>query len=173
MDQLPAEKLRQLIDRQEIEDCVLRFCRGIDRMDREMVLSAYHEGAKCDHGAFAGDVEEYVDFSMASHRERQHAHNLFSLNHRCEFESADLAHAETYWFMLQQNREAPLNVVIGGRYLDRFERRDGRWAIAFRRCILEFRVTLGDVETPPEVAALLARAGVASRDRDDPSYRRD
>jgi hypothetical protein len=41
-----------LIDRQEILACELRYCSGVDRFDREMLLSAYHPGAMDDHGAF-------------------------------------------------------------------------------------------------------------------------
>ena len=46
--------LQQLIDRQQIHDCILRYCSGVDRFDREMLLSVYHPDAMDDHGAFVG-----------------------------------------------------------------------------------------------------------------------
>jgi hypothetical protein len=163
-------RLLTLADRHEIHDCVLRFCRGIDRMDRELVLSAYHPDALCDHGVMEGPVAAYVDFSLAAHRERQIAHNLLSLNHRCEFANDALAHTETYWLMIQTNREPPIRTMLAGRYLDTFEKRRGVWAISFRRALVEWRGAADDIPVPAEFAAQLLRSGVPARDRSDPSY---
>ena len=44
-EQALAPALQQLIDRQEIHDCILRYCSGVDRFDREMLLSVYHPDA--------------------------------------------------------------------------------------------------------------------------------
>ena len=45
MDAETAALVRELKDRQEIYDCIMRYCRGIDRLDRDMLLSAYHPDA--------------------------------------------------------------------------------------------------------------------------------
>jgi hypothetical protein len=50
-----------------------------------------------------------------------------------------------------------------GRYIDRFERRDGHWRIAKRVCIAE---TLSG-QTVPEGNPLSANWALASRDPDD------
>lgn len=47
-------------DRQEIHDVVLRYCRGIDRLDFGLVRSAYHADAVDHHTGFDGSVEEYL-----------------------------------------------------------------------------------------------------------------
>ena len=78
--------VQALIDRQEILDCELRYCSGVDRFDREMLLSAYHPGAMDDHGAFVGTAEEFVDWAFAYHSKYQHGHKHYILNHRCEFD---------------------------------------------------------------------------------------
>ena len=44
-------QIKHLIDRQAILDCLTRYCRGMDRFDRALVLSAYHPDAIDDHGA--------------------------------------------------------------------------------------------------------------------------
>ena len=57
--------LQQLIDRQQIHDCILRYCSGVDCFDREMLLSVYHADATDDHGAFVGSATDFVDWAFA------------------------------------------------------------------------------------------------------------
>ena len=56
----PDPRLAALLDKQEIEEVVLRYCRGIDRRDFELVRSCYHPDARDRHGSFDGTVDEYV-----------------------------------------------------------------------------------------------------------------
>jgi hypothetical protein len=51
-----------LVAQQEIRDVLIRYTRGIDRMDADLVRSAYWPGAHDDHGAFRGSVEELIDW---------------------------------------------------------------------------------------------------------------
>ena len=41
---------------------MLRYCRGIDRLDLELVRSCYHADATDEHGTFIGTRDEYVDW---------------------------------------------------------------------------------------------------------------
>ena len=49
-----AKEVRSLRDRADILDCMNRYTRGADRLDRDLLLSAYHEDATDDRGAFTG-----------------------------------------------------------------------------------------------------------------------
>ena len=50
-----------VIDKQAITEIIYRYCRGLDRMDRELTLSCWHEGGTDDHGAlFSGTADEFV-----------------------------------------------------------------------------------------------------------------
>ena len=60
----------------------------------------------------------------------------------------------------------------GGRYLDRFEKRDGKWAIAARKCLIEWGGALERIAMPAEVMAAYAATGTVSRDTTDASYAR-
>jgi hypothetical protein len=42
----------------DIKNVVLRYCRGVDRMDLALVRSCYHPDADDHHGDFAGGVDE-------------------------------------------------------------------------------------------------------------------
>jgi 3-phenylpropionate/cinnamic acid dioxygenase small subunit len=48
-------------------------------------------------------------------------------------EGAGTALARSYFTVLQALPDFPLQLIVSGRYLDRFERRDGQWRFAARR----------------------------------------
>jgi SnoaL-like domain len=163
-------RLEHLLDRQDILDCLIRFCRGMDRFDRELFLSAFHSGAIIDAGEFVGPPGELYDWASELHEKGQSStlHNL--LNHSCEIDG-DLAHAETYYLFTARNRDGT-NWIAGGRYIDRLERRDGRWKIALRCNAVEWSGLIPAMAIPFENVPDVHLNGTPSRSKEDPSYRR-
>lgn len=167
---LPPE-LQQLVDRQQIYDCIVRYCSGVDRFDRDMVKGVYHPDAMDDHGSFVGTVDEFIDWAFAYHAKYQNSHKHYVLNHRCELDG-NTAHTETYWIFSGKNQIGPGLTLSGGRYLDRFEKRDGKWAIAARKCVIEWNGALGEFPLPQEALDAYAATGEPLRNKNDPSYQR-
>ena len=121
--------METIVDRAQFPDGVHRYTRGMDRLDRELARSAYHDDAVDDHGGFVATVEEFLDWAFDYHA-KQIRHQHYVSNHSVELDD-DTAHAETYYTFVGTDRDETKPVeIVGGRYLDRFERRDGRWAIA-------------------------------------------
>lgn len=172
MSDLNEAKLRKLVDRQDILDCLTRYCRGVDRFDRELLLSAYHPDATDDHGVFVGSPLQFVDWVFNVHGTWQKRTNHVIANHTCEI-SGDVAHAETYCIYFGNNRDDSIDVV-GNRYIDRLERRDGAWRIADRVCMVEWHGGLGQITHPGARTAMAALMSNApnQRDRTDASYDR-
>ena len=84
---------------------------------------------------------------MHSATHLSHQHCLF--NHFCDLDG-DVAHTETYYMFVGMNREGEPLVMSGGRYIDRFEKRDGRWAVAARLCVRDWAPrALGMLPAPP------------------------
>ncbi len=164
-------QLRELLDRQAIHDCIVRYCRGVDRGDRELLLSAYHPDAIDDHGLFVGGPEAFADYFLAFHAENQTVTQHIISNHSCELDG-DTAHCETYWLFAAMNRQGPALSLGGGRYIDRMERRKGRWAIAARKCMMDWQGTPGEYDLTPEQFQQTLGAGLSVRDRSDASYER-
>jgi len=162
-------QVRELKDRQDIYDCLVRYCRGVDRLDREVLLSAYHPDAVDDHGFFVGGPEAFADFFFSFHSENQNSTNHMITNHTMELEG-DVAHCETYWLYAGMNKAEPELTLAGGRYVDRMERRDGRWGIAARKCLMDWSGKPGETGLSPEVSEMLKGSGVVSRDKRDASY---
>jgi ketosteroid isomerase-like protein len=173
----------ELQDRQQIHDCLMRYSRGVDRLDRELLLSVYHEDAIDDHGVFVGSAAEFADWAIAMHTRTHLSHQHCVLNYTCELDG-DVAHTETYYMFVGMNREGPPLAMSGGRYVDRFEKRDGRWAIAARVCVRDWapleaipetldQAALTVVKSLDERTKELMRSGAQpARDRGDVSYER-
>lgn len=159
--------LQILLDRQDILDCINTYCRGVDRFDKDLILSAYHPDAIDFHGEFQDTAEKFVEWAFGFHSEHQTQHQHLVLNHTAELEG-DTAHTETYWIFVGSNKQGDPLTMSGGRYVDRFERRQGRWAIASRVCVHEWRSKLNELPMHPSIALY---AG-GSRDKSDVSYRR-
>ena len=48
--------------REQIRSVIGQSVRGLDRIDRAMILGAYAEGAREEHAHFAGTVEDFAEF---------------------------------------------------------------------------------------------------------------
>jgi SnoaL-like domain len=173
---MSGDRLQELIDRQDISDCLLRFSRGMDRFDRDCFLSAFHDDAVIAAGPFVGSAQDCWDWAKPIHAVRQILTHHSLLNNMTEIEG-DTAHSETYYQFVARNHpfeEGSDETVMlaGGRYIDRLERRGGAWKIALRTNMIEWSclqpalpLPFGDV---PDIGA----NGVSARDLSDPSYRR-
>jgi ketosteroid isomerase-like protein len=129
---LPRE-LADLLDREQIRSCILRYCRGVDRFDADLMLDCYHPGAIDDHGVEL-PAPEFVANAMRRDPSRSRVHHVGNILVELH---GDVAFAETYWVAYQAWSEGGDTLVRSrcGRYADRFERRAGRWKIAHRRVV--------------------------------------
>jgi hypothetical protein len=163
-------RLEQLLERQDILDCLIRFSRGMDRFDRELFLSAFHPDAVIAAGEFVGNPVALYDWASKLHAQGQAAthHNL--LNHTCDIDG-DVAHTETYYLFVGRNRDES-NWIAGGRYIDRLERRGGAWKIALRTNAIEWSGIVPTMAIPFAGVPDINVNGTPSRSKEDPSYRR-
>jgi hypothetical protein len=124
--------VEDLLAKQAIHDALMRYCRGIDRCDAELVRSAYHPDSFDDHGAYKGNGWEFADVvveGLAMFASTQHA----ICNEFVELDG-DVGYAESYFVASHRlDQEGVLvDLVFAGRYVDRFELRAGDWKIAHR-----------------------------------------
>ena len=183
---MTSETLERLVgelrDRQAIHDCLMTYCRGIDRLDRELLLSVYHPDAIDDHGVFVGSPEEFADWAIAMHTTTHLSHQHCIFNYTCDLDG-DVAHTESYFMFVGLNRKGNPLAMSGGRYIDRFEKRSGRWAISARLCVRDWAPLSATPESLDQASLtvapldartreLMRQGPQSSRDRSDPSYQR-
>lgn len=131
------DSVEMLVSRAEIHDVLMRYARGIDRCDFELVASCYHPGAHDDHGRFKGTVEEFIPW-VRTELERFDSTMHFLGNVLIEFDDLERARAATYCVAYHRLAGQDVDAVAGLRYVDVFERRQGDWRIAERRIVVEW-----------------------------------
>jgi hypothetical protein len=134
----------ELVARAEITDVVKRLARGTDRLDEELMASCYHPDGFDDHNAFRGSGVEFARWVCEVLPNFVATHHFIAdpyirLDSR-DGEVGDVAHVDTYCEAHHVGTDS--DMVLGLRYVDRFERRNGRWLIAKRVCAFDWSYTI-------------------------------
>ncbi|MFF4371664.1 nuclear transport factor 2 family protein [Streptomyces sp. NPDC001594] len=163
MDQLDV-----LWSEREIRIVLQRYCRGLDRLDAELLKSAYHEDAHDDRGVIRGNAHAFVDQILPILRQA-YTGTLHTLHGSTIEIDGDTAGVETYCTAYHYLERDGVKRVeqYAGRYVDRFERRDGAWKIARRLVLNEWNLVQ---EVPLDPAEAQAGFNPSLRDRTDASY---
>lgn len=141
------DAMQRLIDQQAIRDALCQYARGVDRGDWDLVRSTYHEDAHDDHGGYKGPIDGLIAWLDARFTGVDNSMHFLG-NCLVEFAGPDLALVETYFVsrrLRPPNEEerktlSPNDALCReawGRYVDRFERRDGTWRVAHRTVVIE------------------------------------
>lgn len=163
-------KLQALLDKQEITDLVYAYCNASDRHDHEKLRTLYHEDATDDHGAFfQGLATDFIDKlpEIQAPMEILH-HNITNLNIALD---GDYAEGEIYvlaFHRISTNTE-PMDLLIGGRYFDRYEKRDGVWKFSAKAVVADWAT----VNSPSSVQLdhpLIEGSTIGRPGQEDPSY---
>lgn len=133
-----SNALEDLLAHHEIERVLQRYCRGIDRLDLEAVRDCYWPDATDSHGGFQGTRDElvaWVEALLARFESKMHFLGNVAIER-----AGDAAVAESYAIAFHRSPDPrpSLNLIVGVRYVDRFERRGDEWRIAKRVCVTEW-----------------------------------
>lgn len=155
--------IRALLDKQAISEALYTYCRAVDRVERELGYSIWHEDAEVDYGnIYRGTGRGVIDFICDSHLKGiVHSHQITNILIALD---GDRARSEAYvtsaMRMMVDDQLTQINTR--GRYLDRWVRQGGRW-------LIERRVFAHDLDeirpvTPGTITPTF------TLDRNDPSY---
>ena len=169
--EIDLDEIQRLLDKQSISEVLFRRARAGDRADAELAHTCYHPGATERHGTFDGEAAHFIDVvSFTRPKPGSPIKGMFHFisNILVDFAGPDEAFVESYHVAWCQMTDAT-DATIGGRYLDRFARRDGRWAIAHRDVIFDWS------RVEPETAKFWDKHPAADflhgkRGADDPLY---
>ncbi|MER6948482.1 nuclear transport factor 2 family protein [Nonomuraea sp. NPDC000554] len=128
-------------DRLDIADVLYRYARAVDRLDLDGIRACYWPDAIDDHGGYHGPIDGLLEDIRGRHRTIDSSQH-FITNVLVDLTGPDSADVESYCLCyLRQARKGGESdqelAVIRCRYLDRFERREGRWGIAGRTVVFD------------------------------------
>ena len=143
-------QMQELLDKNAIVEQLIRYSRGVDRFDGELIDSVYWPDAIDEHGpagTVLGSECSKVFIGRAYYKASQHhlTNILIELH-------GDIAYAESYAlnFLVIERDGRELTRSFGGRYIDRFERRNNEWRIAHRVMVHDWsRIDPVTEEWPP------------------------
>lgn len=152
-------------DRAEIREVLYRYARGVDRMDRALTRSCWHAEGSADYrGMFTGTADALLDWMWKVHAAMEtHSHQLTNMAIEV---AGERAASETYVTVVLRSRpgrQPARDVFSRGRYVDRWSRREGRWAI-------DHRIYLNDWMTYVPIPEDATSPLTGRRDVEDASY---
>ena len=138
---IASDDLRTLIDRDRIRHCLERLARGEDRRDGAMIRASCWPDCTTDYGVFEGDFDAYYAWVIPGADAIINTQHLLGQTY-LELDG-DRARAETQVVSYHRvnTGSEERDTVIGGRYLDLMEKRDGEWRIAGRTMLYDWYQT--------------------------------
>jgi hypothetical protein len=163
--------LQEMLDEFQLRKLVHSYCRAVDRGDMATLRGLYHHDAKDAHGAFStGSAEDFLSELAASRPYiRSMQHHITTENFAI---SGDNAEGEVYTIATHTFNagDRDVDVVVGGRYLDRYEKRDGTWKFIERTIVTDW-AQVNDPSVVDLSHPITRDTPKGSPDADDPSHR--
>jgi hypothetical protein len=146
---LDSPEIQELLAKQAIHEVVLRYCRGVDRVDSKLIAAAFHPDATCEFGTLllsGENIGTTIANAAASNDLTTHmvGNALYELH-------GEVAHGETYYLSsgVADGPDGKQLRMRAGRYVDRFELRVGTWKIA-ERVVVQDWCQFSDLPALPE-----------------------
>lgn len=170
-----TKALQQLLDKQAIYELVNSYCQASDRHDHEKLRSLYHPDAIDDHGGFFnGLASEFIDQLPAIQAPMKILHhNLTTINIVLDESNDECHYAEGEIYVLAYHQvetdKGLIDLLIGGRYLDKYEKRNGEWKFSYKAVLADW----AKIDNPSQTCLdhpLLTGSYIGKPGKDDPAY---
>ncbi len=137
-------RLQEMLDHYEITKTLKEYCHGCDRCDEARMASVYLEDSWDDHGIFR---EAGPAFAKLMTHEVSTTTNSLShmLGQSLINVDGDEAGAETYFLAVMHNTRddgAKMCNQLGGRFVDKLLRQNGRWRIKHRVVVHDWSISM-------------------------------
>ncbi len=174
------QQMQEMWNKQTISELIMTYARALDRFDEDLLRSIFHPDSQHAHGFVGpssdpsipskpGEPGDFVAYAYevlgTCSRTHHHLGNIF-----IEVDGDD-AYAETYFSAYHRLRaksdplsgetahDTEMDWFVGGRYIDRFQRRDGIWKISHRTGLTDWM----RIESPASQGFNDIPAGMAGR----------
>ncbi len=168
------QQLQIMLEKQAIAELLMTYCRAVDHLDVPTLRTLFHPGSQHKHG-FEGPSsstdgsDDFIGYATGFLNTFSRTHHQLG-NVFIEIDG-DVAHSESYFTAFHRRRaledpmagedatETEMDYYVAGRYLDRWEKRDGAWKITHRTGMTDWT----RLEEPTTPALDLAPKDVAGQ----------
>jgi hypothetical protein len=135
------DRIEALLAKQDIYELSCKYMRGLDRHDEALLTSVFFEDGWCDYGFTQGTPAEFAHYCISALK--SHTANHHMLGNVLIDLDGDEAYGEVYFnaYHKVQGEAGFEDIIIAGRYLDRYEKREGVWKFAYRSERVDFSRT--------------------------------
>lgn len=129
----------ELADRQAIADCMNLYARGMDRGDADLLGELFWDDAKIIGELYSGGPSEFIAFSVPAGIKNwdRMMHMITNSVIRIEGDRA-VAESCFYGYHVGHAGASSGDLIIAGRYLDRFECRQDEWRFSEKTIVFEW-----------------------------------
>lgn len=159
-----------MFDEFQLRKLVHAYCRAVDRGDIDTLRNLYHDDAEDDHGSFStGGVDDFLSqLEAARPYILSMQHNITTANFAI---SGNTAEGEIYTMATHTfgAGDRDIDVIVGGRYLDKYERRSDTWKFIERKIVTDW-AHINDPSSVDLSHPITKDTPVGSPNANDPSY---
>ena len=154
--------------KQALHELVANYCTGVDRRDRVLLEALWWPEATMDFGVFVGPAAQFCELICADNPAMEISFH-FTSNELFEIDG-DQAVGRHYVIGMSSLLVdgVATQQLVGGRYLDKYARREGVWTFSKRLFVLDLNINQpSSAIWDKGIGAVVARGRAT---RDDVSY---
>jgi hypothetical protein len=138
-----ADEFAALLDREKIRDCIAKLARGEDRRDGELIGGCFWPDATIDLGLFAGSFDEYLGWVVPGSPAIPVTQHVLGQSVMERNGGTALVETHVTAYHRVSGDDGDRDSVIGGRYLDRLDKREDHWRIGHRTMLYDWYQEFG------------------------------
>ena len=130
--------IESLVAKQDITELIYLYMRGLDRWDDVLLRSLFTADAWCEYGFLNGSANACIYFALGALKD--HTANQHMVGNILLEIEGDEAFGEVYFNAYHKVKTGNgfEDIIIAGRYLDRYELSDGGWKFAYRSEVVDW-----------------------------------
>ncbi len=150
-DRSIGERLDEIESRAAIAALVAGYCEGVDHRDMDRFMGLWHDDSELSidggRGTFQGTERLRASQDGVAKAWARTWH--WTSNHTATFQDADHATGRSDVFAVCEHHDGRGTCLVGGTYVDAYERRNGEWRFATRAINRWFVTPAQDIPLPP------------------------
>lgn len=157
--------LRDVVSKLALHELCAAYARGIDRADETLLASLFHDDSVVVSGVLDGTGPEFARGIVAFVKQ-----NFDRCSHHVSNEWFDVRGDEAVGesYVIAAVTTGGQEMLVGGRYLDAFQRRSGSWRFSRRTFVLDWTRAQASLPASEDAQASGPMRGVMGCD--DPVY---